>query len=81
MISDNILKRIRTNIREILIKRIYFFKSDRVAKLDPKVGSRRTTKISNLVVLVNILVALIWLPYYMSESLVLILLFLLAKER
>ena len=36
----------------------------RVAKFDKKVGSRRTTKIKNLVVLVIILVVLILLPYY-----------------
>ena len=51
--------------------------SSRVAKFDPKVGSRRTTKIKNLVVLVIILVVLILLPYYMYVVLVLILLFLL----
>ena len=39
----------------------------RVAKFDPKVGSQRTTKIKNLVVLVIILVVLIMLPYYMYE--------------
>ena len=32
----------------------------RVAKFDPKVGSRRTTKITNLVVLIIILVVLIF---------------------
>ena len=36
----------------------------RVAKFDPKVGSLRTTKMKNLVVLVIILVVLILLPYY-----------------
>ena len=36
----------------------------RVAKFDPKVGSRRTTKNKNLVVLFIILVVLILLPYY-----------------
>ena len=35
----------------------------RIAKFDPKVGSLRTTKIKNLVVLVIILVVLILLPY------------------
>ena len=49
----------------------------RVAKFDQKVGSRRTTKIKNLVVLVIILVVLILLPHYMYVVLVLILLFLL----
>ena len=53
----------------------------RVAKLDPKVGSRRTTKIKNLVVLVIILAVLILLPNYMYVVLVLILLFLLVRER
>ena len=53
----------------------------RVAKFDPKDGSRRTTKIKNLVVLVIILVVLILLPYYMYVVLVLILLFLLVRER
>ena len=38
--------------------------SVRVAKFDKKVGSWRTTKIKNLVVLVIILVVLILLPYY-----------------
>ena len=54
----------------------------RVAKFDPKVVSRRTTKIKNLVVLVIILVVLILLPYYyiMYVVLVLILLFLLVRE-
>ena len=33
-------------------------------KIDPKDGSRRTTKIKNLVVLVIILVVLILLPYH-----------------
>ena len=37
----------------------------RVAKFDPTVGSRRTTKIKNLVVVVIILVVLILLPYHM----------------
>ena len=54
---------------------------NRVAKFDPKVGSRRTTKIQNLVVLVIILVVLILLPNYMYVILVLILLFLLVRER
>ena len=54
--------------------------SDRVAKFDLKVGSRRTTKINDLVVLINILVVLILLPY-MYVVLVLILLFLLVRER
>ena len=53
----------------------------RVAKFDRKVGSQRTTKIKNLVVLVIILVVLILLPYRMYVVLVLILLFLLARER
>ena len=53
----------------------------RVAKFDPKVGSRRTTKIENLVVLDIILVVLILLPYYMDVVLVLILLFLLVREK
>ena len=35
----------------------------RVAKFDPKVGSRRTTKIENLVILGSVLVVLILLPY------------------
>ena len=48
----------------------------RVAKLDPQVDSRRTTKINNLVALVIILVTLILLPY-MDVALVLILLFFL----
>ena len=43
---------------------ISMYKAIRVAKFDPKVGSRRTTKIKNLVVLVIILVVLILLPYY-----------------
>ena len=55
-------------------------KSIRAAKFDPKVGSRRATKIENLV-LVIVLVALILLPYYMYVVLVLILLFLLVRER
>ena len=38
------------------------------AKFNPKVGSRWTTKIKNLVVLVNILVALILKPFYMQFS-------------
>ena len=42
--------------------------SSRVAKFDPKVGSRRTTKIKNLVVLVIILVVLILLPYYICGT-------------
>ena len=54
---------------------------NRVAKFDPKVGSRRTTKIENLVVLVIILVVLILLPYYMYVVQVLILLFLLVRGR
>ena len=37
----------------------------RVAKFNPKVGNRRTTKIKNLVILVIILGVLILLPYYM----------------
>ena len=45
---------------------------DGVAKFDPKVGSQRTTKIKNLVVLVIILVVLILLLYYMYVVLVLI---------
>ena len=53
----------------------------RVAKFNPKVGSRRTTKIKNLAVLVIILVVLILLPYYMYVVLVLLLLFLLVRER
>ena len=53
----------------------------RVAKFDPKVGSRRTTKIKNRVVLIIILVVLILLPYYMYVVLVPILLFLLVRER
>ena len=53
----------------------------RLAKFVPKVGSRRSTKIKNLVVLVIILVVLILLPYYMYVVLVLILLFLLVRER
>ena len=53
----------------------------RVAKFNPKIGSRRTTKIKNLDVLVIILVVLILLPYYIYVILVLILLFLLARER
>ena len=57
-------------------KKIYM-----VAKFDPKAGSRRTTKIKNLVALVIILVVLILLPYYMLVVLVLILLFLLVRER
>ena len=52
----------------------------RVSKFNPKVGSRRTTKIKNLVVLVIILVVLILLPYYMYVGLVLTLLFLLVRE-
>ena len=56
-------------------------RKDRVAKFDRKVGSRRTTKIKNLVVLVIILVVLTLLPYYMYVVLVLILLFLLVRER
>ena len=36
----------------------------RVAKFDPKIGSRRTTEKKNLVVLVIILVVLILLPHY-----------------
>ena len=55
--------------------------SIRVAKFDQKVGSRRTTKIKNLVVLVIILVVLILLPFYMYMVLVLILLCLLVRER
>ena len=38
---------------------------DRVAKFESKVGSRRTTKIENLVVLDIFLVALILIPYNM----------------
>ena len=53
----------------------------RVAKFYPKVGSRRTTKIKNLVVLVIILVVLILFSYHMYVVLVLILLFLLVRER
>ena len=53
----------------------------RVTKFDQKVGSRRTTDIQNLVVLVIILVVRILLPYYMCVVLVLILLFLWIKER
>ena len=60
---------------------VHFTCGLRVAKFDPKVGSRRTTKIKNLVVLVIILVVLILLPYYMYVELVLILLFLLVRER
>ena len=37
----------------------------RVAKFESKVGSRRTTKIENLVVLDTFLVALILIPYNM----------------
>ena len=36
----------------------------KVAKFDPKVGSRRTTKILNLVALIMIVVVLILLPFY-----------------
>ena len=54
---------------------------NRVAKFDLKVGSRRTTKIKNLVVLVIILIVLISLPYHMYVVLVLILMFLLVRER
>ena len=50
-------------------------------KFDPKVGSRRTAKIKNLVVLVIFLVVLILLIYYMYVVLVLMLLFLLVRER
>ena len=39
-----------------------------VAKFDPKVGSRRTTKIKNLAVLAIILVVLILLPYYICGT-------------
>ena len=53
----------------------------KVAKFNLKVGSRRTTKIENLVVLVIILGVLILLPYYMYMVIVLILLFLLVRER
>ena len=53
----------------------------RVVKFDPKVGSRRITRIKSPVVLIIILVILILLPYYMYVVLVLILLFLLVKER
>ena len=42
----------RKEVRNVL-------KYNGVAKFDPKVGSQRTTKIENLVVLVIILVALI----------------------
>ena len=59
---------------------IYYYQ-DRVAKFDPKVGSRRTTKIKNLVALIIILVVLILLPYSMYVVLVLILLFLLGREK
>ena len=63
-------------------KKIYRSMSyPRVAKFDPKVGGRRTTKIKNLVVLVIILVVLVLLPYYMYVVLVLILLFLLVREK
>ena len=62
--------------------RVYVALCDcRVAKFDPKVGSRRTTKIKNLVVLIIILVVLILLPYHMHVVLVFILLFLLVRER
>ena len=55
---------------------------NRVAKFDPKVGSRRrTTKIKHLVVLIIILVVLILLPYSMYVVLVLILLFFIAKRK
>ena len=47
------------------------------SKIRLKVGSGRTTKIKNLVVLVIIWVVLILLPYHMSVVLVLILLCLL----
>ena len=40
----------------------------RVAKFDPKVRSRRTTKIKNLVVLFIILAVLILLPYYICGT-------------
>ena len=53
----------------------------RVAKFDPKVGSRRTIEIKNLVVLIIILVVVILVPYYMFVVVVLILLFLLVRER
>ena len=53
----------------------------RLAKFDPKVGSRRTTKFANLVFLIIILVVLILLPYYMYMILVFILLSLLVRER
>ena len=53
----------------------------RVAKFDPKVGSRRTTKIKSLVILAFILVTLVLLTYYMHVVLVLTLLFLLVRER
>ena len=52
----------------------------RVAKFDPEVSSRWTTKILNLVVLVIILVVLILLPYYIYVVLVLILLFLIEEK-
>ena len=56
---------------------------DREAKFDPKVGSWRTTKIKNLVVLVIILVVLILLPYsmYVVLYIVLILMFSLVRDR
>ena len=57
------------------------YKHIREAKFDPKVGSRRTTKIKNLAVLVVILGVLILLPYYMYVLLVFTLLFLLVSER
>ena len=52
-----------------------------LAKLDPKVGSRRTTKIKNLIVLIIIVVALVVLPYHIYVVLALVPLFLFVRER
>ena len=60
---------------------LHSFVRPRVAKFDPKVGSRRTTKITNLVVLVIILAVLIFgTLLYMYVVLALILWFLLVRE-
>ena len=82
--ADDLVKRVYGNFITAVEPGMYTtldYRKSRVAKSDTKVGSRRTTKIKNLVVLVIILVVLILLSYYIYVVLVLILLFLLVRER
>ena len=72
--------RIHTNSHTHNLKQIFRPSEFRVAKFDAKVGSRRTTKIK-IWSSVIILVVLILLPYSMYVVLVLILLFLLGREK